>query len=92
MSKYHFNVFLKNDNFMHELPGSKKIDMDEYVVSFKGLFDSLKEGFDYIYKHYTDIMKEKGYNWDDVSDCMNIVKIKTELLTKYEEMFFSKLK
>lgn len=91
MTKYHFIIFLKNDNYMCELPDSKKLDMLEYLIRFKGIFDSISQGLDHIRNTFGTIMKENSLTLDDLSDYMSIMRINTSHCTKYEQMFMSQI-
>lgn len=84
-------MFLKNDNFMCEIPGSKRTDMNEYLIRFKGVFDTIRDGLDYIISKFGEILKKNNLLMEELADSMNITRININLCTKWDQMFLSQV-
>jgi hypothetical protein len=91
MNKFHFNVHLKNDNYMCKIGDSKKLDTREHIVRFKGIFDSIKEGWEYIESRFSATLKSDNYTINDLANSTSLTRINTSICTRYAEMFISQI-
>lgn len=90
MIKYQINIHVKNDDLPDLVRGEEYDPKIFYHVNYKGIFDSIEEGFDYIRVTYEKIIEKHAIKHFDILKSTHITKIDTDRCKKWEKLFLIK--
>lgn len=87
--KYQIFVHIK-DETLKSISEEKGNEQLGYVISHKGIYNSVKEGLDDIFNTYEADLKKHGITQREVANYMNITKIDPRKCIRHEDLFLNK--
>lgn len=88
MIKYQISAHVKNNELPELIRGEDYKPEVFYLINFKGIFDSIEEGCEYIRDTFKKIIKEKDICSADILRSIHITKIDTDRCKKWQKLFF----
>lgn len=88
--KYQIMIHHKDDAYETD-PKNRNPQYEEgYIISFKGIFDTIKSGLDFVFNKYSDVLRGRHIALDDIANHMTITRIDPVICEKWERLYLDK--
>lgn len=86
--KYQILLHIKDPEYECPPKGEEKPEMG-YVITFKGVFNSIKEGLDFIFHKFEPKLREKHIAFNEIGNDMTITRIDPIKCYKWEKLYLN---
>lgn len=86
--KYQIFIHLKDESDA-PFDVKKGEGTEKYLISFKGIFDTIKEGLEVIFDKYEKVLKDNKISLIDLGNYMTITRINPSVCSKWEQLYLN---
>jgi hypothetical protein len=91
MIKYQICIHVKNNDLPDFIKGEEFKSDIFYHINFKGFFDSIDQGLDFIRDKYQKVIRNHMITYQEIIRSTHITKIDTIKCPKWEKIFLQKV-